>query len=49
MGADGPGADAWLMWQTWQVASVEGALWKWISEPVVNATTVATTTTARKR
>lgn len=28
VGADGPGADAWLTWQTWHVASLEAALWK---------------------
>ncbi len=26
LGADGPGADAWVIWQTWQLASLEGVL-----------------------
>jgi len=26
LGADGPGADAWVTWQTWQLASLEGVL-----------------------
>lgn len=27
-GAEGPGAEAWLIWQTWQVISSEAVLWR---------------------
>ncbi len=48
-GAKGPGAEAWLTWQTWQVASSDAVLCRCVSEPVVSETMASAIAMARMR
>jgi hypothetical protein len=48
-GAEGPGAEAWPIWQTWQAASSEAVLCQWVAASVASATTARTIATASRR